>query len=76
MLYHPGDGPTCVVVPVDKRQALLQVVHTSLGHNVHGMYQELRRAFYWRSMRADATDYTTHVSSERRSKTAFDTNTG
>ena len=57
MLYDPGDGATCVVVPAGKRQQLLQLVHTALGHNVHGMYQELRRAFYWKGMRADATSF-------------------
>ncbi len=54
MLFDPGDSATCVVVPVQWRQQLLQLVHTALGHNVHGMYKELRRAFYWTTMRADA----------------------
>ena len=54
MLYDPGDGATCVVVPAGKRQQLLQLVHTALGHNVHGMFKEMRRAFYWSTMRADA----------------------
>ena len=57
MLFDPGDAATCVVVPVQRRQQLLQLVHTALGHNVHGMYKELRRAFYWTSMRADAKVY-------------------
>ena len=57
MLYDPGDGATCVVVPAGRRQQLLQLVHTALGHNVHGMHTELRRAFYWAGMRADAAEY-------------------
>ena len=46
-----------MVVPVERRQQLLQLVHTALGHNVHGMFKELRRAFYWKTMRADAKDF-------------------
>ena len=57
MLFDPGNAATCVVVPSQRRQQLLQLVHTALGHNVHGMYKELRRAFYWKTMRADAKDY-------------------
>ena len=46
----------CPVVPAGRRQQLLQLVHTALGHNVHGMHTELRRAFYWAGMRADAAE--------------------
>ena len=57
MLFDPGDAQTRVVVPVEKRAKLMELVHTELGHNVSSMLAELKRAFHWPSMRVDVDKF-------------------
>ena len=53
MLASIRGGKPLIVVPKDKRQRLMQLVHFELGHNVSSMLPELKRVFYWKSMAKD-----------------------
>ena len=53
-LYDPLNGSgNLVVVPLPKRLPLLRLVHVELGHNVTSLLAEVKRAFWWPSMRKD-----------------------
>ena len=53
-LYDPLNGSgNLVVVPSSKRLSLLRLVHVELGHNVSSLLAEVKRAFWWPSMRKD-----------------------
>ena len=53
MMCSPGKNqPPLIVVPTAKRAQLMRLVHLELGHNVSSMLSEIRRAFYWKGMRA------------------------